>query len=193
MKKSKKILVILGHPRLDSLNHALAESYAKGAEKNFEVRKLYLTNLKFDPVLHNGYKKIQKLEPDLVKAQKDIEWADHLVFFYPIWWTAAPALLKGFIDRVFLPGWAFKYNYGGEHETLLNNKTGSMIMTTGGSKWWYIFFGIIMNKPIAIGFLKFCGIKPKKQRFISEIRKDTNKERIQKIISKVEIWGEKGI
>lgn len=45
-----------------------------------------------------------ELEEDLVKAQELIRWADHLVFVYPIWWGTMPAVLKGFFDRVFLPG-----------------------------------------------------------------------------------------
>lgn len=189
----KNILVILGHPSPKSLNREIAQRYVQGAKKNFQVKTLYLSELKFDPILHEGYNKTQELEPDLKKAQELIKWANHLVFIYPIWWTSSPALFKGFIDRVFLPGYAFKYRPGGAHETLLNNKTATMFMTTGGSRWWYLAFGKIMNKPIAIGFLKFCGIKPKKQKFICEIRTTTPKERIQQILNNAEQWGEKGV
>src|SRR5256885_16433644 len=58
------------------------------------------------------YRQDQPLEPDLQRAQADILWASHLAWAYPTWWGGLPALLKGFIDRIFLPGFAFKYRKG---------------------------------------------------------------------------------
>ena len=189
----KKILVILGHPSAESFNQEIADTYAESALKSgFKVRKVYLNKIKFNPVLWGNYSKKMKLEPALVKTQEDILWADHLVFVYPIWWTSPPAILKGFIERTFLPGFAFKYHYGGIHDKLLKGKTASLIMTTGGQKIWYFLFGWIMNKPMSIGTLGFCGIKVKKQIFFSDIRK-LSQERIDKILGKARILGEKGI
>ena len=107
---NKNILVILGHPDTDSFCGALCKAYIDSAKKHgSEVRQLHLGELKFDPVLWKGYNKIQELEPDLVNAQELIQWSNHIVFVYPNWWGAMPALMKGFFDRVFLPGFAFKY------------------------------------------------------------------------------------
>lgn len=191
--KEKKILVIMGHPSIESLNCEVADSYVEGAKKNFEVRTLYLPKLKFDPILHEGYNKIQKLEKDLIEAQKLILWADHLVFVYPIWWTSFPAILKGFIDRTFLPGFAFKYEKNGKRQRLLRGRTASLIMTAGGPRLWYFLFGKIMNRAMTIGLLNFCGIKYKKQKFICGIRKGLSEERFNEIISDVFSWGQKGI
>ena len=58
-----------------------------------------LGDLRFDPVLREGYQQVQALEPDLLQAQANILWAEHLVLVYPIWWGGIPALLKGFFDR----------------------------------------------------------------------------------------------
>lgn len=83
---SKRILVILCHPSQNSLCAALAQSYTRGAEAaGHEVRNLALGALRFDPILHEGYNRIQPLEPDLLAAQEAISWAEHLVFVYPIW------------------------------------------------------------------------------------------------------------
>ncbi len=109
----KRILVILGHPSADSLCAGLAQAYMEGAlSAGAEVRLLSVGQLGFDPLLHAGYRGAQPLEPDLQAAQAQIAWAGHLVWVYPTWWGAMPALLKGFIDRVFLPGFAFKHHQG---------------------------------------------------------------------------------
>lgn len=192
MKNRKKVLVIMGHPGLKSLTKSIADSYIKGARKNYEVRSIYLSRLKFDPILHEGYNKIQKLEPDLIKAQKDIKWAEHIVFVYPLWWGMLPALLKGFLDRTLLPGYAFKYDKKGKLSKFLKGKTGSLIITAGGPKFMYFFAGWIINIPMNVAVLKFCGIKPKKQTFFTKVKR-LSKEESEKIFEKAKILGEKGI
>jgi putative NADPH-quinone reductase len=62
-----KVFILSGHPDAESMCCNLAESYKKGAEaKGYEVRITHLANMKFDPILHKGYKVIQELEPELV-------------------------------------------------------------------------------------------------------------------------------
>jgi putative NADPH-quinone reductase len=187
----KKILVVLGHPSDESLNKGIADAYVKGAKKNFDVKKIYLSEIKFDPILHNGYHKIQMLEPDLVKAQKLIKWAEHIVWVYPMWWGSMPAIMKGFLDRVFLPGFAFKFGDDGKLNKYLTGRTSSLIITTGGSTLLYTLFGKIMNLPLWLAFLRFCGIRLKRQIFISEIRK-VEKEKAKEIFEKAERLGERG-
>lgn len=84
---TRRILLILGHPASTSFCYALASAYRESASRaGHEVRTLYLGELSFDPVLHHGYAQVQALEPDLLMAQSDILWADHLTFIFPIWW-----------------------------------------------------------------------------------------------------------
>ncbi|MDQ3597973.1 MAG: NAD(P)H-dependent oxidoreductase, partial [Pseudomonadota bacterium] len=84
---SQRILVILGHPSRTSFCSALTDTYITSAKTaGHEVRVLRLGDLTFDPILHNGYNQTQPLEPDLLNAQSDILWADHLTFVFPIWW-----------------------------------------------------------------------------------------------------------
>ncbi|MCR3782990.1 NAD(P)H-dependent oxidoreductase, partial [Pseudomonas aeruginosa] len=106
----KRILLIVGSPKRKSFCHLLAECYAQGARsKDHVVRELKLGELAFDPILHEGYEQSQVLEPDLLEAQRQIHWAEHLVFVYPVWWGGLPALLQGFFDRALQPGFAFRY------------------------------------------------------------------------------------
>lgn len=161
----KKILIINGHPDKESFCFALAESYKKGADTNGnECRLVHLIDVKFNPILTYGYRIVSELEPDLLKIQKDILQADHLVFIYPNWWATFPALLKGFIDRIFLPNFAFKYHKKGPFwDKLLKGKTARLIVTMDTPKWYYWFVNRSAgHNAMKIGVLEFCGIKPVK-------------------------------
>ncbi|MBB5607120.1 MULTISPECIES: NAD(P)H-dependent oxidoreductase [unclassified Janthinobacterium] len=176
----KRILVILGHPSNDSFCCALAESYADAARKQgHELRELRLGQLNFDPILREGYRQVQPLEADLLAAQADISWADHLVFAYPIWWGGAPALLKGFIDRVFLPGYAFKYRPGKAFPAqLLAGRTTQLLVTMDTPPW---YFRWIYHMPgihqLRKTTLEFCGVKPVKVVSFGPILNSTQQQR----------------
>ncbi|MBF0203631.1 MAG: NAD(P)H-dependent oxidoreductase [Desulfamplus sp.] len=159
----KRILVILGHPAKNSFCNALADSYITGAKVGGnEVKLISLANLSFDPVLHEGYATIQELEPDLVAAQAAITWAQHIVFVYPIWWGAIPALLKGFIDRVFLPGFAFKFKEGSAFwDSLLSGRSAHLLVTMDTPPWYFRWvFRMPGHNQMKRTILEFCGIKP---------------------------------
>ena len=105
----KKILIINGHPDKESFSFGLSEAYKKGAEKsNAEIKEINIRELTFNPNLEFGYRKRTELEPDLLDAQDKIKWADHIVWVYPVWWSSVPAIMKGFLERILLPGFAFK-------------------------------------------------------------------------------------
>lgn len=162
---SKRVLVILGHPSTDSFCGALTETYVEAAKSaGHDVRLLRLDALSFDPVLHDGYKQTQQLEPDLLRAQADITWAEHLAFVYPIWWGGIPALMKGFFDRIFLPGFAFKYRDGKAFpDKLLKGRTAHLLVTMDTPPWYYKW---VYRMPgvhqVRKTTLEFCGIKPLK-------------------------------
>lgn len=158
----KRILIIQAHPNNDSLCQALAEAYEAGARTApCEVRRINLHELKFDPVLHHGNRGEQALEPDLVQAQAHIAWAGHLVLVYPNWWGSMPALLKGFIDRTLLPGFAYKYRANSSlWDKLLTGRTAHLLVTMDTPGWYYRW---VWNRPghnqMKHTVLGFCGIK----------------------------------
>lgn len=189
----KKTLIILGHPSKKSLCKAITDSYIKGFDNEKKIKVIYLNELKFDPILHQGYNQIQKLEPDLKKSQELIKWAEHIVFVYPIWWAMPPALLKGFIERVFLPGFAFEFKErSSKPEKYFIDKTASLILTAGGPENIYSLIGWFITKPFTYGILNFCGIKIKNQKIFGGIDKNISKESIENILNKVKEFGEKG-
>lgn len=177
---SKRILVVLGHPSSDSFCGALSDAYVQAATlAGHEVRILDLPGLTFDPVLHEGYREIQPLEPDLRDAQAQILWAEHLAFVYPIWWGGIPALLKGFFDRAFLPGFAFKYRKNSPFpEKLLKGRTAHLLVTMDTPPWYYRWFyqmpGLHQMRKTT---LAFCGIKPTRTLTFGPILGSTARQR----------------
>ena len=129
---SKKIFVLAGHPDNDSMCCRLVDKYVAGAkEAGNEVRYSYLGAMQFDPILHQGYRVIQELEPDLKKFQEDVRWCEHFVIIYPSWWSTMPALLKGLFDRVWLPGFAYKFMPSGiAWKRLLKGRTATVFITS---------------------------------------------------------------
>ena len=160
---SKRVLIILGHPSTDSFCGAIATCYFEAAtQAGREVRIVQLGALNFDPVLHEGYNQIQTLEQDLLDAQADIMWAEHLVFVFPLWWGGVPALLKGFIDRTFLPGFAFKYRQGKVFpDKLLIGRTAHLLVAMDTAPWYYKWvYWMPGLHQMRKHTLAFCGIKP---------------------------------
>jgi putative NADPH-quinone reductase len=158
----------------------MAEAYKRGAEQSgAEVREITIAELEFDPVLHFGYQKRMELEPDLLKAWEIIQWADHLVWIHPVWWGGLPALMKGFIDRLFLPGFAYRYRENSVWwDKLLKGKTAHIITTLDQPGWYYLlFYGRPSINQLKKSTLEFCGVKPVKVNYIGVIRNSTEIQR----------------
>ncbi len=177
---AKKILVILGQPQRHSYGGALMKAYADGArEAGAEVKELYLGDLKFNPLAIPSLTNPAELEPDLKAAQEAIKWADHLVFVYPIWWGTIPALLKGFIERTFLSGFAVNFHEDSIFwDKLLKGRSARLIVTLN-TPWWY--YRWILGQPghntMKKTILGFCGVKPVRITEIGPIKGSTEEKR----------------
>ncbi|MEI7594155.1 MAG: NAD(P)H-dependent oxidoreductase [Bacteroidota bacterium] len=189
----KKILIINGHPNKESFNFSICERYKKGAlSVGAEVKEIIVGNLKFNPSLQQGYQKRTELEPDLLDAWEKIKWADHLVWVHPVWWSGLPAITKGFIDRLFLPGFTFQYREDSVWwDKLLKGKSARIITTLDQPNWFYrIFYSRPSVNQLKKGVLKFCGVNPVKVTYVGPIKKSTTSYR-EKALQKIEKLGEK--
>lgn len=162
----KRIFVLNGHPAENSLNRALAETYAQSArDAGHDVRLTHLHDLTFDLDFEFGsYKSIKPLEPGLEMVLSDIEWSQHMVLTTPMWWGGLPAKLKGLIDRVMLPGRAFstrKTDWMGMPTPMLAGRTGRVIMTSDTPNWFmrWVYRNALVRQ-LRSQILGFVGISP---------------------------------
>ena len=159
--RAMRCLLILAHPRRDSLCGALFDACADGARQaGVECRELILSELRFDPDVHAVSPDLQPLEPDLVRAQRDIAWAEHLVWVYPTWWGTFPALLTGFLDRVLTPGFAFRHVTHDRWDKLLAGRTADLITTMDTPPLIYRFvYRAPGRQALARATLGYCGLR----------------------------------
>ncbi len=182
------ILIIYGHPKTKkSFNFELKEKLIKDLKEkkhNIIIRDLYGIN--FNPILSS--KDLENIHnnimPDDIKTEQDfIKNSEYIIFIYPIWWTREPAIIKGYIDRVFAYGFAYKYK-DGEVIGLLNDKNAIIINSTGSPYPLYENNGFHKSIKTLVdgGIFGFCEFKKVKHLFygsitnISETEFETNKQ-----------------
>lgn len=159
-----KHLILYAHPNPRSFNAAILDKTVRSLESKGHqviVRDLYQIN--FDPVLKGSdFEAFQsgKNPADIDKEHRYIAEADVIMLIYPIWWTGIPAILKGYIDRVFSYGFAYKHEQGAP-VGLLTGKKGFIINTQGTPAEYYDSTGMTdsMKETSDIGIFDFCGIE----------------------------------
>lgn len=158
----KTILVINGHPsrKQTTLTSALVGSYTNGAQKSgFKIEKITLSALVFDPILHEGYRIDQALEPDLQKLRDAMVNADHWVLAFPLWHGLPPALVKGFIERTITRGFAFEYkNNRPMALPVLKGKTVRIIITCGMPTFIYHWLSGAPTSKALRTLFSLCGM-----------------------------------
>lgn len=137
-----KALVVYCHPCPESFNAALRDTVVDALRSNgAEVRLLDLHDLGFDPVMsaeeRRRYNEEGVNEEPVADQLEHLFWCDTLVFVYPTWWFGLPAMLKGWLERVFVPHRTFRIP--SEHETMQGRLTHIRqlaVVTTCGATWW---------------------------------------------------------
>jgi len=182
-----KHLIIYAHPNSESLNAYFKNTlttHFQQTDNKFVVRDL--NQLNFDPVLslEDMHGQLSgAISEDVKLEQEFITWADHIIFIYPIWWTGMPAIMKGYIDRVFSYGFAYRYDKGVQ-KGLLTGKQTTIINTHGKSQDEYERIG--MDKALSLtsdkGIFTYCGLEINRHFFFDKADKATTGD--------IEMWTE---
>lgn len=149
------VLIVYAHPEPNSLNGFMKDLAARILRDNghkVKISDLYGMNFKatldqddfsqrksnevFNPIMEQvNALGTGSLAQDIKDEVEKIKWADMLIFQFPVWWTSFPAILKGWIDRVFLPGVVHNLAEGKLYDTgLLKGKKAMLSFTTGATK-----------------------------------------------------------
>ncbi|MDU4962398.1 MAG: NAD(P)H-dependent oxidoreductase [Sporomusaceae bacterium] len=167
-------LILYAHPNPRSFNAAILDTAVKAlTDKGHQVTVRDLYELNFDPVLKGAdFEAFQtgNNPPDIAREQAYIRAADVITLIYPVWWAGIPALLKGYIDRVFAYGFAYQYEQGNV-VGLLAGKKGLIITTQGTPTEHYDAIGMTsaMRKTADTGILAFCGIESLEHLFFGAV------------------------
>ena len=175
------VLIIYAHPNHESFNGAIFHQVKKGLEDSGKKAKLIdLYKEGFDPVLKfdscNKRRDLNK-DSEMKKYRNLITQADHVIFIYPIWWYGPPAILKGFIDRVFAKEFAYSYD-GNIPKGLLKDKTAWVVYTMDSPKWYVTFFRFNIEWiNIKNAVLKFCGFGKVERLMFSGLKGSSQQKR----------------
>ncbi len=179
--------IIYAHPWAGSFNYAVLQSVSAGLKKaGIKTKIIDLYKEQFDPVLSQAdlavYSKGQTTDRQVLAYQKIIEQSDCLVFISPIWWTGFPAILKGFIDKVFLNGWAYEKKGLALKGKLKNIKQVVLINTMSAPS---LIYRLLFRAPLwggfIVGVLRFCGIKKVKWFKLDNIFTISEKKRKRRL------------
>ncbi len=179
---SRRILLIQGHPDPAGrhLGHALADAYAEGAQAaGHAVRRTEVAALDF-PLLRSQAEWTKgTLPPALAQAQADIAWAEHVVILFPLWLGDMPALLKGFLEQVARPGFAFKPGGGNPMaQKALGGRSARVVVTMGMPAAIYrYYFRAHSVKSLERNILGFVGFAPVHETLIGMVEDEDSQAR----------------
>lgn len=161
---TRKILIVNGHPdsRPERFCAGLAFAYIDGAHRaGHELRRIDVGSLAFPLLTRNEDFSRPATCPDIARAQRDIQWAEHLVFVFPLWLGAAPALLKGFLEMVACGGFGFDAGSAGNPKRGLKGKSARLIVTMGmPTTAFRLVFGGFGVRAFERGILRLAGAFP---------------------------------
>lgn len=190
-----KCLVVLAHPLENSLcRHLADETVANLKHIGHEVLVKDLYAEQFAPVLNKDERQSYYEDDfDASLVEEDIEQlcnAEMLVLVFPTWWFGLPAILKGWFDRVWAPGYAYNHAANGKAiEPLLGNLKYFNVVTTLGSPWWVDYF--IMWKPVSrilkFATMKSCAIHCKFNMLSLYDCENVSEERVGKFVAKIKL------
>ena len=178
----KRILVLDGHPdpHGEHFVHGLATAYRESAQAaGHNVRTLAIASLDFPPLRSPDEFQHGIAPAAIASAQADIEWANHLAIFYPLWLGSMPALTKAFFEQALRPGFAFGPAKGrGLPQQKLKGRSARVVVTMGMPTFFYKWFYRAHSlKSFERNILHFCGIRPVRATVVGMVEDKATREK----------------
>lgn len=193
----KRILIIDGHPdpAPERLGHALADAYREGAElSRHEVLVMRVADLEFQ--LLRTQADYEKGEPSqaIRQCQSMLDWATHVVILYPLWLGSMPALLKGLLEQMLRPGFAFSTRQQGRWPVKLQSgKSARIVVTMGMPGWLYRwYFRAHSVRSLQRNILHFIGFRRVRATLIGGVG-NLSQRRRQSCLQRMRRLGERAI
>lgn len=180
------ILLIYAYPNNEGFNHSIKENVMKGIAKTNTVKEIDLYKENFNPVLYFDTKHPRRdlyRDNSTQKYREMVDWSDFLIFIYPIWWSSTPAILKGFVDRVFAKDFAYRYK-GIFPVGLLKGKRAWIINTHDTPAFYARFFQKDYGRVFSKQILNMCGISTYKHTSMAYVR-GANQKSLEKFLNKI--------
>lgn len=167
-----KVLLIDGHPDEGRYCSHLLDIYEQALPATCDVTRVAVRDLSFTPNLSHGYRKRTDWEPDIAALAEKLDACDHVVFVFPMWWGAEPALLKGLLDRIMLPGFTFAYH---EEDTwwdknMVGRSADAIITMDTPPIFHRLAHGNAIVNRWKKQILEFCGFKPARILALGQVK-----------------------
>lgn len=193
----KRILIIDGHPDPagERLGHALAEAYREGAESSrHEVMALRVADLEFSLLRTQADYEHGEPVQAIRHCQSLLDWATHVVIVYPLWLGSMPALLKGLLEQVLRPGFAFSTRRLGRWPVKLQSGKSARIVVTMGMpgllyRWYFRAHSV---RALQRNILHFIGFRRVRATMIGGVAKLSPEQR-ESCLRRMRLLGERAI
>lgn len=163
-----RVLVVYCHPCEESFNASIRDHAIRTLEESgHEVTLIDLYAEGFDPVMRaderRGYHTPVENERPVQDHLDRLRRAEGLIFIYPTWWYGLPAMLKGWLDRVWVPHAVFRMPEPGKpiRGNLPNIRLIGAISTLGSPSWWWWFIGMPGRRTLLTGLSVLCARRTK--------------------------------
>ena len=182
------VLIVTAHPASYGFTHKIARRYKQECEacgNEAFIMDLYKKKYTQPFLRYENIKTDIKPTAATRAIQKQLVWADEIVFVFPIWWFGPPAILKNFLDVNFMSGFAYEYNTEGVRAELLEGRTARIFTTSDGPSWVYFLFKWTALMRWRHGVLGFCGIELKSFDVFARMFKRRGDEERERMLRRV--------
>ena len=181
-----RVLAVFCHPRRDSFTGALLDAFAAGiAQAGHDVELVDLHREGFDPRFRPEDYAQFRAEPmpqEVLAEQRRVDRSDALAFVFPVWWWSFPAMLKGWIDRVWSEGWAYTFTPE-RSKGMLRDRPAILLgsAATGAATYRKYGYDAAMKVQIETGILGYCGITRCAAHIFHDVDSDAEARRVHLI------------